>query len=169
MPELDPVAFRAAESLLRNGRPKDAEPLRSSDSRPAIDGASRAAQGVCLVLLAHGSKDPRWRVPFERIVDAVQGQSGKTKVRLAYMEFIQPTLMDVARECVEQQILRLKILPLFLSIGTHLATDIPEQVNEVRAPFPQLEVEVLAPVGEDPRLAGLIQQMVIERLNDGQL
>ena len=119
----------------------------------------------CLVLLAHGSKDPQWRVPFERIVDAVEGQSGKTKVRLAYMEFIGPTLMDVARECVGQQISHLRILPLFLSIGAHLATDVPEQVNQAKAQFPQLEVELLAPVGEDPRLARLIQQIVIETLN----
>lgn len=119
----------------------------------------------CLVLLAHGSRDPQWRIPFERIVDAVQGQSGKTEVRLAYLEFIGPTLMDVARECVGQQILRLRILPLFLSVGTHLAADVPEQVNEVKAQFPQLEVEVLASVGEDPRLTGLIQQMAIETLN----
>ena len=121
----------------------------------------------CLVLLAHGSKDPRWRIAFERIVEAVQGQSGKTKVQLAYMEFIEPTLMDVARECVGQQILRLRILPLFLSVGAHLMTDVPEQVNEVRAQFPQLEVEVLVSVGEDPRLARLIQQIVIEGLTHG--
>jgi len=119
----------------------------------------------CLVLLAHGSKDPRWRIPFERIVDAVQGQSCKTKVRLAYMEFAEPTLMDVVRECAGQQILHLRILPLFLSIGAHLATDVPEQVKQAKAQFPQLEIEVLAPVGEDPRLAGLIQQIVIETLS----
>ncbi len=119
----------------------------------------------CLVLLAHGSKDPQWRVPFERIVDAVQGQSGKTKVRLAYMEFIGPTLMYVVRECVGEQIMHLRILPLFLSIGAHLATDVPEQVNQAKARFPQLEVELLAPVGEDPRLTRLIQQIVVETLN----
>jgi sirohydrochlorin cobaltochelatase len=119
----------------------------------------------CLVLLAHGSKDPRWRIPFEQIVEAVQGQTGKTKVRLAYMEFAEPTLMDVVRECAGQQILHLRILPLFLSIGAHLARDVPEQVNEAKAQFPQLEIEVLAPVGEDPRLAGLIQQIVIETLS----
>jgi sirohydrochlorin cobaltochelatase len=119
----------------------------------------------CLVLLAHGSKDPRWCVPFERIVDAVQGQSEKTKVRLAYMEFGEPTLMDVARECVGREILHLRILPLFLSIGAHLATDVPEQVNQAKAQFPQLEIEVLAPVGGDSRLTLLIQQIVIETLS----
>jgi sirohydrochlorin cobaltochelatase len=119
----------------------------------------------CLVLLAHGSKDPRWRVPFERIVDAVRGKSENTKVRLAYMEFVEPTLMDVACECVGQQILHLRILPLFLSTGAHMATDVPEQVNRAKELFPQLEVEMLAPVGEDPRLTRLIQQIVIETLN----
>jgi sirohydrochlorin cobaltochelatase len=119
----------------------------------------------CLVLLAHGSKDPRWCIPFERIVNSVRGQSEKTAVRLAYMEFAEPTLMDVARECAGRQILHLRILPLFLSFGTHLATDVPEQVNRAKEQFPQLEVEVLAPVGEDPRFAGLIQQIVIETLS----
>jgi len=140
--------------------------VKEIDSTPSGYKANKfLGKSECLVLLAHGSKDPRWRIPFERIVDAVQGQSGKTKVRLAYMEFIEPTLMDVARECVGQQILRLRILPLFLSIGAHLVTDVPEQVNQAKAQFPQLEVDVLSPVGEDPRLAGLIQQIVIETLS----
>jgi sirohydrochlorin cobaltochelatase len=119
----------------------------------------------CLVLLAHGSKDPRWCVPFERIVAAVRGQSEETELRLAYMEFVEPTLMDVARECVGRQILHMRILPLFLSIGAHLATDVPEQVKRVTDQFPQLEVEVLPPVGQDPRLGRLIQQIVIETLS----
>ncbi len=95
----------------------------------------------------------------------MQGQSEKTVVRLAYMEFIEPTLMEVACECVGQQILRLRILPLFLSIGAHLSTDVPEQVNQAKAQFPQLEIELLSPVGEAPRLTGLIQQIVIETLS----
>ena len=71
-------------------------------------------------------------------------------MRLAYMEFIEPTLMDVARECFGQQILRLRILPLFLSIGAHLATDVPEQVNQAKAQFPQLEVDVRRPSARTP-------------------
>lgn len=86
-------------------------------------------------------------------------------MRLAYMEFIEPTLMDVARECVGEQILRMRILPLFWSIGAHLATDVPEQVNHAKAQFPRLEVDVLLPIGEDPRLSGLIQQIVLEKLS----
>ena len=142
-----------------NNAMKETNAMDSSDEVNRFLGNSE-----CLVLLAHGSKDPRWRIPFERIVDAVQGQSETTKVRLAYMEFVEPTLTDVARDCIGQQILRLRILPLFLSIGAHLANDVPEAVNRAKAQFPQLQVDVLPSVGEDPRLAGLIKQIVMEKL-----
>ena len=123
----------------------------------------------CLILIAHGSKDPRWRLPFEQLVLSVltelgEDQSSEGRVRLAYMEFVEPTLMNVARTCVEHGVLRLQILPLFLAMGAHLATDIPRQAGEVRAQFPGLQVEVLTPIGEDPRIARLMQQIVLEVL-----
>jgi len=119
----------------------------------------------CVVLLAHGSKDPRWRLPFEQILRVVQSQRGEDRVRLAYMEFIEPTLLDVARTCVENGVLRIRVLPLFLAMGAHLTTDIPRQADEARAQFPQLEIEVMRPLGEDPRLTRLMQQIVLETIN----
>lgn len=119
----------------------------------------------CLVLLAHGSKDPRWRIPFEQILSAVQDQVGEDRVRLAYMEFIAPTLTDVARACAERGILNLRVFPLFLAMGAHLATDIPRQAEEVRAQFPVLKIEVLKALGEDSRVTRLMQQIVLEEFN----
>lgn len=81
------------------------------------------------------------------------------------MEFIEPTLMDVARECVQQTKLNLRVLPLFMAVGAHLATDIPEQVGRVQREFPQIEIDVLQPIGEDTRVMRLIQQIAIEAAN----
>lgn len=140
-----------------------------------IEEAQRNADGVrlhestrkheCLVLLAHGSKDPRWRLPFEQILSATRAEVGEGRVLLAYMEFIEPTLMDAARTCVEQGRLRMRIFPLFLAMGAHIANDVPRQAEELRAQFPGLEVEVLTPIGEDPRMTRLIQQIVVERMS----
>jgi len=124
-----------------------------------------ARKNECVVLLAHGSKDPRWRVPFEHILRVAQGEAGEERVRLAYMEFIEPTLMDVARTCVGQGICRIRVFPLFLAMGAHLATDIPRQTDEVREQFPQLAVEVLTALGEDSRMTRLMQQIVLETIN----
>jgi hypothetical protein len=54
----------------------------------------------CLVLLAHVSKDPRWREPFEKLFLKVVKDSERLK--LAYMEFTGPTLLDVADDCARK-------------------------------------------------------------------
>jgi sirohydrochlorin cobaltochelatase len=53
-----------------------------------------------LVLMAHGSRDPRWCAPFERFVATLQANLGAHRVRLASMEFVTPTLADVAAEAL---------------------------------------------------------------------
>ncbi len=160
MRDLDPLTFLVAESLMGTQHPDNGDPSRRKG--PIAVGADPRREDACLVLLAHGSKDPRWRAPFERLSGELQAGLGQGKVRLAYMEFTGPTLMDVACECVGQMTLQLRILPLFMAVGAHLATDIPEQVAAVRGQFPQITVKVLPPVGEDPRLLALVEQIAFE-------
>lgn len=157
--ELDPLTFLVAESLMGAQGAENSVRLAVAD---AVGRSGRAEDGLCLVLLAHGSKDPRWRAPFERMVCELEQELGQGRVRLAYMEFSGPTLMDVACECVGQSRLNLRVLPLFMAVGAHLIHDIPEQVNAIRDRFPQTNVEVLAPIGEDGRLVRLIEQIAVE-------
>lgn len=117
---------------------------------------------TCLVLLAHGSRDSRWREPFERIYLYMRRELGND-VKMAYMEFIGPTLFDVAEECVKAGFQKLRILPLFMAAGAHLATDVPEQVQQVREHYPLMEIETLPPIGEDPRMFLLMQEIIRDR------
>jgi sirohydrochlorin cobaltochelatase len=115
-----------------------------------------------LVLFAHGSCDPRWRQPFEHLAIEMAQTLGQDRVRLAYMEFVGPTLMEVAEEAGRRGVKRLKILPLFFSAGAHVAKDIPHQVAAAALCFPQLEIDVLPPVGEHPRLKGVLKEIAEE-------
>jgi sirohydrochlorin cobaltochelatase len=118
-----------------------------------------------LLLFAHGSRDPRWRAPFERLEASLRGALGDECVRrLAYMEFVGPTLLDAAADAERDGKRVLRVLPLFLSAGAHVATDIPAQAAEVRRQFPNLTVEVLAPIGEDPRFIALMTAAAAEAL-----
>jgi sirohydrochlorin cobaltochelatase len=119
-------------------------------------------QTQLLVLMAHGSRDPRWRAPFEELVEKLRDELGEGRVALAYMEFASPTLMDVAGRAVRNGITSLRILPLFLAAGAHVDRDIPSQVESLRAQYGQLHVELLPPVGEDPRFARLLLQIARE-------
>jgi sirohydrochlorin cobaltochelatase len=117
-------------------------------------------QAPRLVLMAHGSRDPRWCAPFERFVTTLKADLGAHTVRLAYMEFVTPTLADVAAEAMRDGVQHLHILPLFMAGGAHVDDDIPAQVAAVTARFPALALTVLPPIGEHPRLVTLMQDIV---------
>ena len=152
---LDPVTFLVAEALFDID--SRATPARFSDESGVV-----LAPTDCLVLLAHGSKDPRWCAPFEKLKHELVDDLGPDRIRLAYLEFVGPTLLEVAGRCVDRKILKVRLLPLFMAAGAHLKTDVPERVDEVRAHYPDLEIQVLPPVGEDPRMARLLKQIVRE-------
>ncbi len=116
---------------------------------------------TCTVLLAHGSRDPRWREPFERLYLQLRSDLGDD-VRLAYMEFVGPTLLEVAEECVIAGVTEVQILPLFMAAGAHLASDIPEQVEQLSRRFPLLKVQILPPIGEDPRVFLMMREIIRE-------
>ncbi len=122
--------------------------------------------GEMLVLFAHGSRDPRWRAPFERLLGAVADRAGRQRVGLAFMEFCTPTLTEVAMAAVARGVTRIRLLPLFLAGGAHVAQDIPGIVAAVRAEHPGLTVEVLPPVGEDPRFIALLEEIARSHAED---
>lgn len=119
-----------------------------------------------LVLFAHGSRDPRWCETFERLRRDVASYPGGDDVRLAYMEFARPTLMEVAGEATQDEVGSIRILPLFLAGGAHVARDIPDQVAAVLERYPSLDVETLPPVGEDPRFHALLREIAGESATD---
>ena len=117
-----------------------------------------------LILFAHGSRDPRWRAPFESFTTSLAADLGVQKVRLAYMEFVSPTLDDIAEEAMRDGIHHLKIVPLFMAGGAHVDRDIPAQVEAVKTRFPTLELTILPPIGEHPRMVTLMQELVKEHV-----
>lgn len=97
-----------------------------------------------LILVAHGSKDPRWQKTFEDLKNRVSNKN----IKLSYMEFVKPSLMDMVTECVNDDAEIIKILPLFMAGGGHVDRDIPIQVNEAKVKYPNLKIETLKPIGE---------------------
>jgi sirohydrochlorin cobaltochelatase len=103
-----------------------------------------------LILIAHGSRDPRWRSSVERVVRSLRLDLGEDSVRLAYMERTPPTLVDVVADAVARGVTRLKVLPLFLAEEGHVERDIRPLVDAARRAFPEAEIDQLPPVGQDP-------------------
>ena len=116
-----------------------------------------------LILIAHGSRDPRWRESVEKLVESLQASLGADKLRLAYMQFTPPTLIDVASEAIRAGATRIRVLPLFLTGEGHLVRDIRPLVDQLCQSHPTIDVRLLPPVGRHPLFEELLGKIAREQ------
>ena len=115
-----------------------------------------------LVLMAHGSRDPRWRQPFQALHAELATRLGEGRVWLCYMEMAEPDLFAVLRQATAQGHARFRVLPLFMAAGAHVANDITAQVAQAEAMFPGTTYETLPPVGEHPAVREALARIALE-------
>lgn len=111
-----------------------------------------SAGGEALVLFAHGSRDPQWAEPFRAIAQTVRAKRPGVRVELAFLEFMKPTLPELAATLAGEGYRRLRIAPLFMAQGAHLKNDLRELLDSLHEREPDLEVSVLRALGESPEV-----------------
>jgi sirohydrochlorin cobaltochelatase len=118
-----------------------------------------------LILVAHGSPDPRWRASVERLVASIQSEGHPVRVRLAYLT-CAPSLLDVASEAARAGAKRIRVLPLFLAGPGHVERDIQPLVARLREACRPVAVELLPPLGQHPLFRELLHRIATEELHD---
>jgi len=114
-----------------------------------------------IVLFAHGSRDPLWRVPIESIAKRIQEKDPALLVSIAYLELNDPDLKTSVQELVSRGANRVKIFPLFLGVGKHAREDLPLIIEEIRSAHPTLLLELLPTAGESPQLTALMADIAL--------
>lgn len=114
-----------------------------------------------IVLFAHGSRDPQWRAPIERIATLIQELSPKAQVRCAYLEMATPDLPSAVDELAQLGLRSLLVLPIFLGVGKHLRQDLPELIETLRRKHPQIVLQVAAAVGENEEVLRAIARSAL--------
>jgi len=115
-----------------------------------------------LILLAHGSRDPHWRGSVQALADEVRAHLASEHVRIAFMQFEGPALPDVVEEAARAGHETLRLLPLFMASAGHVDKDIKPLVAELSKAYPQIRLDLLTPVGEDPHFPHLIVDIVTD-------
>ena len=115
-----------------------------------------------LILFAHGARDPRWAAPFEAVAARVRTQRPDAAVRLAYLEFMTPTLPDAGTELAAAGCVEVAVLPMFLGAGGHVRKDLPLLLEQMRAAHPGITFTLHAAVGE---VAGVVAAMAAEAVS----
>lgn len=79
---------------------------------------------------------------------------------LAFLELMRPSLADCVASLHGEGLRSLRVVPVFLGMGGHLKDDLPKLVAEVRGRFPDLEITVEPPIGEQPEVIAAIAGVV---------
>jgi len=117
-----------------------------------------------IVLFAHGSRDPLWRVPIESVAKRIQEKEPGLLVSIAYLELNDPDLKTSVQELLSRGAHCVRIFPLFLGVGKHARQDLPVLVDEIKALHPQTQIEVLPSAGEMPQVVDFLSDMALSEL-----
>ena len=110
-----------------------------------------------LILFAHGSREPDWAQPVERIASQLRKDF---RVELAYLEQMRPTLEEAVAALVGGGAKRVRIVPLFLGQGGHIRNDLPKLAQEARARHPGIEIVLDQTIGERKEVTDAIAAVI---------
>jgi sirohydrochlorin cobaltochelatase len=112
--------------------------------------------GTGVILFAHGSRDPLWRLPIDAVAQSMRQRWPDLPVTCAFLELTTPDLATVVEQLMAQNLTRLRIVPMFLGVGRHAREDLPKLVDELRLAYPQMAFELTPSVGEHPAMTALL-------------
>jgi sirohydrochlorin cobaltochelatase len=110
-----------------------------------------------LLLCAHGSRDPEWARPFERIAASLRDKLPAVAVGLAFLEH-GPSLDEVVAALVAKGAGSIRVVPLFLGEGGHVKQDLPRLVAAAERSGVELFLD--KPIGEQPEMVEAIATLI---------
>jgi sirohydrochlorin cobaltochelatase len=101
-----------------------------------------------LILFAHGARDPRWAAPFEAVAARLRATQPGVAVRLAFLEFMTPSLGEAGTQLAAAGCETVAVLPMFLGAGGHVRKDLPLLLDAMRTAHPGVSFTLHAAIGE---------------------
>ncbi|MEV0469826.1 sirohydrochlorin chelatase [Streptomyces prunicolor] len=109
-----------------------------------------------LVLVAHGSRDPRALSTVRALMARVRELRPGLPVHLGHIELNEPRLQDTLTELGPAEAV---LVPLLLSRGYHVKQDIPELAAKAKTPA---RTRVASPLGPHPLLVETLYDRLVE-------
>jgi len=121
--------------------------------------------GTGVVLFAHGSRDPLWRLPIDAVAQAMTTQWPSLSVAVAFLELTQPDLPSTVEQMMKQGLSHVRIVPMFLGVGRHAREDLPEIVSGLTEAYPQMRFELVPAIGEPPAMTSLMADIAAGQMD----
>ncbi|UZE96808.1 sirohydrochlorin chelatase [Alkalimarinus alittae] len=111
-----------------------------------------------LIVVAHGSRRQASNEEVEVLADKVAKKlpTDFSAVKVAFLELASPSIEEAIDNCYEEGASEVLIVPYFLSAGTHVATDVPNEVEKTMAKWPDKKIEIAPHIGSLDPMVDLI-------------
>jgi sirohydrochlorin ferrochelatase len=102
-----------------------------------------------LIILAHGSRREESNREIQQLSIEVTKIAGKDYkfIEYAYLELVEPTLIQAIEDVVAKGASDITIHPYFLNSGNHLKRDIPEIIRTAEGKYPESKFKISACIG----------------------
>jgi sirohydrochlorin ferrochelatase len=117
-----------------------------------------------LVLLGHGSPDPRVSQISQQIRDGLLDIRPELDVHLAFLDHGGPAGMPVINRLVSQGVREIVLVPLLLSEAFTAPAAVPALVAQADAAHPDLRIIASRPVGPEAQLLSIIDRRLRDAL-----
>ncbi|MDR4497013.1 MAG: CbiX/SirB N-terminal domain-containing protein [Candidatus Scalindua sp.] len=118
-----------------------------------------------VVVLAHGSKVKSGIEGLFTIVDMLRAMNKWDMVEAGFLQLAKPGLTEVVEDLIEKGAKRVVVMPLLLFSGNHVLKDIPEEIEQERKKFPEVEFFYTKNIGADERIAQIAADRIEEAIN----
>ncbi|MBT2508747.1 sirohydrochlorin chelatase [Streptomyces sp. ISL-98] len=115
-----------------------------------------------LLVIAHGSRDPRHAATVHALVERVRAARPGLRVETGFLDFNAPAVPQVLERLAGEGVQDVVALPLLLTRAFHAKADIPAALREASARLPRLRVHQAEVLGPSPLLLTALERRLYE-------
>ncbi|CAM5555646.1 sirohydrochlorin chelatase [Streptomyces spiroverticillatus] len=121
-----------------------------------------AAPSPALLLIAHGSRDPRHAATVHALAERVRERQPGTRVEVSFLDFNSPSVPVTLTRLAGAGVRDVVALPLLLTRAFHAKADIPSVLDEASARLPHLRITRAEVLGPSPLLLSAVERRLYE-------
>jgi sirohydrochlorin ferrochelatase len=110
-----------------------------------------------LLVVAHGSRRDESNLEVGELIARLRTNCSLfSGIDYAFLEIARPSIHEALRQQIAQGADEIIVMPYFLSAGRHVVADIPEQVEQIRAETPTINIKIAPYLGASNRIDDLV-------------
>jgi sirohydrochlorin cobaltochelatase len=126
----------------------------------AANGKRSRGRDPALLIVGHGSRDPRGAREFHEFVSLVRKRASTLPIEGGFIELSQPPISECVNRLVEKGAREISAVPLMLLAAGHAKDDIPASLVREKTSHPDLDFHYGRALGIRPELLALVDQKI---------